>query len=242
MRDSSHQLAKQHLRQLISALAARNERRLPAEEELSKQLGVSRSTLRTALLSLQKEGVLQRVHGVGTFVNQNTLGIKANITHDRPFIELLAQNGYEPSVRSLSIRTERLAQPRLGRLQLDTNEEQVCLIERLFEASGQPAVIAFDYVPLRYLTAPLERVQGESSIFTFARQWCGRKIIYSVADIIPTLPEPRVEEVLRIPPTEPLLLLDHIHVAEGDQPVALTRAFVHSHYLRFSVVRTGADV
>ena len=41
---------------------------LPAEVYLATQLGISRPTLREALLSLEREGFVVRKHGVGTFV------------------------------------------------------------------------------------------------------------------------------------------------------------------------------
>ncbi|MDF2684808.1 MAG: GntR family transcriptional regulator, partial [Brevibacillus sp.] len=43
--------------------------RLPSEAELSKQLGISRATLREALRLLEEEKIVIRRHGVGTFIN-----------------------------------------------------------------------------------------------------------------------------------------------------------------------------
>lgn len=42
--------------------------RLPAESVLAPTLGISRSTLREALTELKSQGVIDRRHGVGTFV------------------------------------------------------------------------------------------------------------------------------------------------------------------------------
>ena len=44
--------------------------KLPAEDELAAQYGVSRMTVRQGILDLIDEGVLYRRHGVGTFVAQ----------------------------------------------------------------------------------------------------------------------------------------------------------------------------
>jgi len=41
---------------------------LPAEDQLAQQLGVSRATLREALLNLERQGAILRRRGVGTFV------------------------------------------------------------------------------------------------------------------------------------------------------------------------------
>lgn len=42
--------------------------RLPSESDFSSELGISRSTLREALMELKNQGFIERRHGVGTFV------------------------------------------------------------------------------------------------------------------------------------------------------------------------------
>src|SRR3954452_6911367 len=44
--------------------------RLPSEPELASNYGVSRPTIREVLRSLEGDGLVRRVHGVGTFVTQ----------------------------------------------------------------------------------------------------------------------------------------------------------------------------
>jgi GntR family histidine utilization transcriptional repressor len=46
------------------------EKRVPSENQLVKQLGVSRMTVNRALRELTSEGHLVRIHGVGTFVKE----------------------------------------------------------------------------------------------------------------------------------------------------------------------------
>ena len=48
--------------------------KLPAEGELARQLGISRPTLREAFGNLETRGVIERRHGVGTFVTAPAQG------------------------------------------------------------------------------------------------------------------------------------------------------------------------
>lgn len=59
------------LRELIKAPEYQNGKLLPIEVELSKQLAISRTTLRQALNKLVYEGLLVRKKGVGTKVQQH---------------------------------------------------------------------------------------------------------------------------------------------------------------------------
>ena len=44
--------------------------KLPSENELTRELGISRQTVRQAMLLLEKEGITERVRGSGTYVRQ----------------------------------------------------------------------------------------------------------------------------------------------------------------------------
>ncbi|HHX50545.1 MAG TPA: GntR family transcriptional regulator, partial [Clostridia bacterium] len=77
--------------------------RLPPEDVMAEELGVSRLTLRSALASLEKEGVLLRRRGIGTLINRRVLGLKARIDYEVDFSLMLRNYGYEVEVRTLSI-------------------------------------------------------------------------------------------------------------------------------------------
>ncbi len=67
----------QHLRQQILEGAYTNGMRLPSELQLIEDYGVSRGTVRQALRKLAEEGLIERVHGAGTFVRQSATKIPA---------------------------------------------------------------------------------------------------------------------------------------------------------------------
>lgn len=239
-RDTSRD-ATLRLRQLVADLAAQGENRLPSEEQLSVDMGVSRATLRSALLALQKEGRVQRVHGRGTFINRHAVGIEANLAEDRPFVDLLRAVGHEPSVTSEVEGLRPLPGP-LCRL-LDWDEPRaVCTVARVHRASGDPAVFLRDHVPADLLRTAVEDLTGEDSTFAFLRVHAGREVRYSVAEVLPVKADADVARCLALEVGHPLLLLLHTHLDEDDSPLAVTEAYVNHRYLKFSVVRTYTDV
>jgi GntR family transcriptional regulator len=65
-------VAEDALRRWLATGRHRAGERMPPEQELSAQLGISRGTLRTALRRLEESGEIVRRQGSGTFVGQAT--------------------------------------------------------------------------------------------------------------------------------------------------------------------------
>lgn len=72
-----HVQIEEQLRVLIKAENYQKGVKLPNEVDLSKQLGISRSTLRQSINKLVYEGLLTRKKGVGTFVIKTSINSKA---------------------------------------------------------------------------------------------------------------------------------------------------------------------
>lgn len=68
---------EEQLRKAIQDPEYKNGKKLPNEVDLSKQLGISRSTLRQAINKMVFEGLLIRKKGVGTIVADTTISSKA---------------------------------------------------------------------------------------------------------------------------------------------------------------------
>jgi GntR family transcriptional regulator len=59
---------RESLRDQVSSGALSRGQKLPSEDELAAQFGVSRMTVRQGIADLIEEGILYRRHGIGTFV------------------------------------------------------------------------------------------------------------------------------------------------------------------------------
>lgn len=231
---------KQAIEERALELVGRGEDRLPAEEALSRQLGVSRATLRSALLALQLEGKISRRHGVGTLINRHALGIGANLAEDLPFLEVIERSGGTPAIEIARMEPELLTDALAQRLGLPAGERAM-VIDRLFRASGHPVVLSRDHVPQQLLRDGDAGYDAGSSVFAFLRDGTGRCVRYSVARIGAVAATDQVGRLLGVAVGAPLLVLDHLHIDEHDRPVAVTEAFVRSDQLGFAVVRAGRE-
>jgi GntR family histidine utilization transcriptional repressor len=71
--------------------------RVPSENELVREFGISRMTVNRALRELMHEGFLNRVHGVGTFVRE--LPHQASLIELRNIAEEIRERGHSHSAQ-----------------------------------------------------------------------------------------------------------------------------------------------
>jgi GntR family transcriptional regulator len=239
--ETHYEQAKQALEDLAVELAKLGKTRLPAEDRLADEIGFSRPTVRSALLAMQMEGKVLRLHGVGTFINRHVFDIKANVAEDLPFLEVIERLGYEASLDIVRLADEPIPASIARRCGVP-DERHGIVIDRLFRASGKPAVLSRDYVPSSFLVAPVAELTAERSTFCFLRRWSGRPIRYSVAEIRALAAPEHVATPLELAAGDAVLLLDHLHIDENDEVVGITQAYVNDDIVGFSVVRSGADL
>lgn len=79
---------------------------LPTELELCEQFGISRSSVRTAMMSLVNDGYLKRVKGKGTFVT-NPMRLEDTTIFIESFAEEMHRHGKEISSEIIEFRVMR---------------------------------------------------------------------------------------------------------------------------------------
>lgn len=122
---------------------------LPSEAELSIQLGVSRATLRTALSSLVRRGLIVSRHGVGNFVSA-TSQVGHTLTEAVDLGTLLAANGAAVTVRFDHAELMPAEAEVASALGITTNDE-VLRTAKCFLADGHPMIYVRNSVPVRLL-------------------------------------------------------------------------------------------
>lgn len=96
---SLYERVKQHLTEAISVGKYVPGQRLPSENDLVKRLSISRMTVNRALRELSRDGVIRRVKGVGSFVNEPNH--HASLMEIRDIRHTIAERGTEHSCRLL---------------------------------------------------------------------------------------------------------------------------------------------
>lgn len=117
---------------------------IPSENELSKEYGLSRMTVRSVLTRLVQEGLLYRVPGKGTFVSQPKITGKP--LYQMGIREQLEQMGYETSTKLIHVDKE-MADDKIAKDLHLLPRTEVYVIERLRYVKNEPLSIHTSYIP-----------------------------------------------------------------------------------------------
>ena len=212
--------------------------RLPSEPELAEQFEVSRGTIRQALVILEREGIVFRRQGSGTFVNEYVLRIEARAETAYEFGDLLRRSGFTPTIQVVEAREE--VHDELVEL-LEIPPGTPCLtIRKLFLADGEPAIYNTDIIPKTLGYGEYSDEELHQSIFKFLREQCGQETVQMLSEIIPTIVNDELAELLKMDPGAPLLQFDEVHQNKLYKPLFFSRNYYHRAFVRFSVLRTLA--
>lgn len=189
--------------------------RLPSEPELAAAYAVSRATIREALQGLENEGVVRRVHGSGTFVNQVQPRVSGALDVDLGVTEAVQAANQRLGVQVLRVEdtaapheiAERLALPPAAR---------ILLIERIILANERPAAIAVDAIPARVAQAA-RRPYQDGSVYRHLERKCGVVLVGGVAHVSAVNADARMARLLKVDAGDALLRMEQVERSEdGD--------------------------
>jgi len=144
---------------------------LPPEDQLAAGLGVSRTTIRSALGNLETLGHIQRIHGAGTFVTQRRFQVEAQLDALESFHpRLAARVGRSSQITHLTIR-EMQADAETARALGLRAGDPVISISRVVEIDTVPVVYLEDFLPEAIATvAELQANFRDSVVKTSCRK------------------------------------------------------------------------
>lgn len=214
------------------------EGRLPAEDELARQLGVSRTTVRTALHSLETHGVLKRTPGQGTSVHERMSPSVVALQRLIGFADLIREQGHEVSYEPTMTLTDEPSPTVIEALGLEPGTE--CYeIQRVLFADEQPAVWAVDVFPTASFVEELtfDEATGVSSPFELDASLFVEPIDHAVVQLIPHSAGDELVEKLGLSPTQPCILLREVFYSESGTALGFSAIHVNDRFVRFELIR-----
>jgi len=135
---------KEHLRGSILSGRLKSHAQLPSESALTRQFSVSRITVRQALNDLQKEGLIFKIHGKGSFVSRPKTD--QHLGSLQGFAEAMSAAGHEIFNRVIRLKHGPANAAIAGKLAL-TPGAPVTEITRVRLLNRSPISYEVTYVP-----------------------------------------------------------------------------------------------
>lgn len=214
-----------------------NNNQLPTEKILVEKFNVSRSTIRSALQSLEDDNVIKKLQGVGTFLTHENFLLKMRIDRVKGFYQLLRDTGHEPSIREEGIFRKTTLKEIAKQLN-QPDQAEILVIKRTLLADDKPAIHLREYIPFNALTDEPEVKYLPNSIFEISEEFLSQRIEYSISEIIPAIADSEMMKILDLQKNQPILRLEEIHFNPKNEPIIFSEVFVNDHIIRFSVIRT----
>jgi GntR family transcriptional regulator len=220
---------------LQAILNKRFDERLPSEEALAEMLNVSRTTVRTALQSLEQEGIITRKRAIGTTINAHVRASTMALPRMVGFDVLLREKGYEVDAE-VSWKRGKAPRDLVEMFSLDPEQDSL-LTEKSYLADGKLAISIRDAMPWSNLKDPDFDGEIPASIFEFSdRDWVA-PVDHAVAEIIPVVKGDRNTTRLSVPRGDALTRLLEYHYDSRGNQVAVSLVDVDADFIHFEVFR-----
>src|SRR5262252_1476302 len=176
-----------------------------SERDLAKLHAVSLMTARHALASLEREGVVERRRGVGTFVSSP----KIHFNKLMSYTEQMAARSLTAASRILYAKMIDNEPDAAARLSLAPTRSLIKL-ERLRHAADEPFALETCYLSADDFPGLLEAPLGRDSLFATLERSYDVRLGYADEEIDATAADPRTAELLNVPRRDPLLRIRQV--------------------------------
>lgn len=189
---------------------------MPSESELTRSFDVSRITVRQALGHLQKEGLIFKIHGKGTYVSQP----KAfqNLGKLQGFGEAMASMGYETFSQVVSFKVIPADKIVAQKLHL-TENDMVSEIRRVRYLNRAPISLDVSYLPRTVGERLIKEDLAHRDIFLILENDYGYSLGQAELQIEAMLADEALGRLIHLEEGAPVLRIERLTFTTDNQPL-----------------------
>lgn len=207
--------------------------RLPAEVELCREFGTSRITVQQALRLLEKEGLIRREQGRGTFYIGEPPAAEAKLSGILDSVMQFREGARTHVVaKKLLAATPRLA----GRLQVPV-DSPIVSIDRVAVLDDHPVLFTTAFIP-KAIGGPLLDDDEELTLRTIAsilQDKYGIELTSVQQTIAARLADPAFATPLGVDVGAPVLEVERVYLGGDGRPVNFSITFYRTDRFRFEI-------
>lgn len=208
--------------------------KLPGENALAKELGVSRPSLRQALLILQEDGIVHNVQGKGNFLVKTKKNIDIGLERLCNAVRTFNNDDYDDI--SIDVKYEMPTKWVQSILQIKSNDLVAVFIRR-YKIKSEYACFNISIIPYDILSSYNLNIDNSNEMLSFLDGKIYEEAASAKTEIKLTTSGDFVAEKLDIPEEMTLLLLEEIMFKESGEPIVLSKSYFRPDYYDFHINR-----
>ncbi|MDQ0253030.1 DNA-binding GntR family transcriptional regulator [Evansella vedderi] len=208
-------------------------RRLPNETELCEMFDTSRITIRRALKELASEGVIEIIHGKGTFVKMEKRQL--HILNLKGFTEGGLGLTEENITKEILVKEIEMADEKL--MKLFEREEPFKILKLVRLIRDADVLLSFDsaYFPCDIYPGIEELIQDNVSTFDLINNKYGVKFKKARKEMDFIQPTGEISEALDISSVEPVIQIEKLIRDDKDIPVHYSIYYLPANRIKFYI-------
>lgn len=209
--------------------------RLPTEAELVESYGVSRTTVRQALKTLESRGLIVTRQGRGSFVTDESV-IHAGMQELKSITATIAEMGHVPDMHYHHRLLRRASFDEREMFELPSGADVLDIQRRIL---ADDVTVAYSYDVLPRWAFPADFTPGDltGSVFGFLEEHGGPVPVRAIAHVH-AVDDPEIAWDGQMAEHQLYLLLDQLHYDESNRPFMYTRSYFIEGRFNFTVLRT----
>ncbi len=226
------------LREVIQESTSEEETEfLPSENELVQSYQISRATVRQALSLLEREGLVHKAKGKGTYIAKHR--VRYPLTKLISTTEEMQRRGWKSGIEVLSFEEIETHSPITESLEIDSSEKvyELC---RLRLGNDEPVGLQWAYMPVKIYPGLIDH-NLETSLTQVVDEQFGI-IFWSAHEFLRArLPTKFEAKQLQIPKNLPVIYMERITFSPEGNPVEFLQSVWRSdkYEYEFSLTRSA---
>ncbi|MEQ8672741.1 MAG: GntR family transcriptional regulator [Aggregatilineales bacterium] len=223
----------EHLREYLDSKDAHPGDQLPGESEFCRIFDVSRTVIRQALDELERDGLIIKKKGKGTFVAEPKLE-ETWFQKLTGFHQHYASRGYK--LHSTVLQQDMISATLKIAQRLNVREDdEIVVIKRLRFVNDEPIAIATTYTPFKLFPKLLDADLSNQSMYGFLRSEYDIEIARGIRAFEAVLANKVEAEMLNVEEGAAMLLLDSVSYLVDGTPFEYYKALHRGDRSRFEL-------
>ncbi|MEJ2709656.1 MAG: GntR family transcriptional regulator [Anaerolineales bacterium] len=209
---------------------------LPSETEIAERLNISRATVREALSQLERDRLIIRRQGSGTYINPTVRELTSTINELLDPQALIENQNYRAKAGFVQAEWGEVGQAAASVLEIPAEKAAINL-SVLYLADSKPAIWLEGIIPADPLKSSDEQLPPFLSLSQFTEQVTGFSTTHSVANIDTIETDETRAQWLGVPVGKPLIVLTDIYLTDYGRPTFYSKLYFVPGMIKIKMLR-----